>query len=139
MCPIVRRQVPLIGAFCNGEIGPYVRAGYAGWAQAGCALPDPTSQPCAGGGIAAAAAAAAATGDGGNAGSSISLAPSSSESTVASSAVLASGGGNGGGNGGERALLAAAGGGDSHGDSLLPPSLDACRMQGWTSMYAMLS
>lgn len=25
------REVPLVGAFCGGEIGPYVRRGYVGW------------------------------------------------------------------------------------------------------------
>ena len=29
--------MPLVGAFCDGEIGPYVRNGYVGWSVSGSA------------------------------------------------------------------------------------------------------
>jgi hypothetical protein len=30
---VLQKQVPFIGAYCGGEIGPRVRYGYVGWAS----------------------------------------------------------------------------------------------------------
>lgn len=45
---VMQRSVPFVGAFCNGEIGPRIRAGYVGWSfteQAAACLDSAQPRP----------------------------------------------------------------------------------------------
>ncbi|KAG2502247.1 hypothetical protein HYH03_000733 [Edaphochlamys debaryana] len=110
---VLGRGTPFVGAFCNGELGPAVRAGYAGWAfNPLCAHPAPQPAPAPAGPVEA---------SGGRHGSASSAAPGAG--------VGASGGGSGCGPGSGRCVAVSDG-------RLLP--LDRTRMQGYTSVYAAL-
>ena len=41
---VLSGEVPFIGAYCNGEIGPVVSGGYAGWALSGMAQSERTGR-----------------------------------------------------------------------------------------------
>ncbi|KAG2439657.1 hypothetical protein HXX76_005007 [Chlamydomonas incerta] len=108
---VLQRGVPFLGGYMNGELGPYVRHGYAGWFFNPLCVQPPGSS-ASGGSVKHSASAAAAEGGGGARGSHSGA------------------GGHGNGRGGAPRCTVVAGG------RVLP--LDRTQMQGYTSVYAAL-
>uniref|UniRef100_A0A7R9V599 FIST C-domain domain-containing protein n=1 Tax=Chlamydomonas euryale TaxID=1486919 RepID=A0A7R9V599_9CHLO len=122
-------EVPIVGAFCNGEIGPHVMGGYAGWAFSGCA---PVGGGIGQGGSNGSGGACGGAGAGGTsygsmhgeaAASAAAAAPASSSSP--SGHTPGASGSTWGSGGGEQGVQ-------------LPPGSTPCCVQGWTSIYTML-
>ncbi|KAG2432357.1 hypothetical protein HYH02_012931 [Chlamydomonas schloesseri] len=120
---VLQRGVPFLGGYMNGELGPYVRHGYAGWFFNPLCVQPP--------------------------GSSSSTTTATSSSSGSAGSRYGEGGGAGGGGGGTRGSHSGAGGGKGGGGGGSAPRctvvaggrvlpLDKTQMQGYTSVYAAL-
>ena len=126
---VLQRGVPFLGGYMNGELGPYVRHGYAGWFFNPLCVQPPGS-----GASGASAGSHGAAVGGGAAGARGSHSGAGVGGGGGSGGGVGTGGGTGGGGGGAR-------GGPARctvvaGGRVLP--LDRTQMQGYTSVYAAL-
>lgn len=112
----------MVGAFCDGEIGPYVRNGYVGWSVSGSAQSS-YSAPSTCTPLAAYTAAAHATGDAAKAGAA-------GKSGAGMGAGDEEGGGEVTGATATQAYVALRG---------RAVEQCACTLQGWTSMFSLVS